>query len=66
MQQIIATKKVDKRKFLAIFRKSIKLELEDYKIVKNLTIKIKYLFIKNKVYVFRNKNNVLCVETIRY
>jgi len=66
MQQIIATKKVDKQKILAIFRKFINLKLENYKIIENLTIKIKYLFIKDNIYVFRNKNNVLCVKTIEF
>jgi len=66
MQQIIATKKVNKRKILTIFRKFIKLKLKNYKIIENLTIKVKYLLIKNKLYIFRNKNNVLRVETIKF
>jgi len=66
MQQIIATKKNNKRKILAIFRKFVKLKLKNYKIIKNLIIKIKHLFVKNKIYIFRNKNNVLRVETIKF
>jgi len=66
MQQIIATKKINKRKILAIFRKSIKLKVENCKIIENLSIKIKYLFIRNKMYIFRSKNDVLCVETIKF
>jgi len=51
MQQIIATKKANKQKILTIFRKFIKLKLEYYKIIKNLIIKVKHLFIKDKMYI---------------
>ena len=66
MQQIIATKKINKQKILTIFCKSIKLKLEDCKIIENLTIKIKYLLIRDKIYIFRNKNNILYVEIIKF
>jgi len=66
MQQIIATKKINKRKILAIFYKFIKLKLENCKIIEHLIIIIKHLLIKNKMYISRNKNDVLYVETIRF
>lgn len=49
MQQIIATKKVNKQKILTIFRKFIKLNLENYKVIKNLIIKVKDL--KRNIYI---------------
>jgi len=66
MQQIIATKKVDKRKISTILRKSIRLKLKNYKIIENLTIRVKHLLVRDKIYISRNKNDVLCVETIKF
>lgn len=66
MQQIIAIKEVENCKILASFRKIIKLELKDCKIVEDSIIKIKYLLIKNKIYISRSKNNILYVEAIRF
>ena len=45
IEQIIQTKKTDKQKILTIFCKTIKLKLENYIIVKYLTINIKYLLV---------------------
>jgi len=51
VKQIIAIKKINKQKILLFFCKSIKLKLDNYIVIRNLTIKIKYLLVKNKIYV---------------
>ena len=52
IKQIKEIKEINKQKILAIFRKTIKLKFENYIIIKHLTINIKYLFVRNKIYVF--------------
>ncbi len=51
MKQIIQVKEVNKRKILIIFRKIIKLKFENYTIIKHLTINVKHLFVRDKIYV---------------
>jgi len=66
IEQIIQTKKTDKQKILIIFCKTIKLELENCTVVKYLTINIKYLFVRDKIYISRSTNNTLRIKTIRF
>lgn len=66
MQQIIVAKEVEKRKILAIIRKIIKLKLKNYQIVENLIIKIKYLLVRDKIYISRNKNDTFRIEAIEF
>jgi len=47
-------------------RKIIKLKFEDCRVVKYLTTKIKHLFIRDKIYVFNNKNDVIRANVIKF
>jgi len=66
IKQIIQTKKTDKQKISTIFRKTIKLKLENCTIIEYSIIKIKYLFVRDRIYVFYSNNNIFRVETIRF
>ena len=66
IKQIIQVKEANKQKILTIFCKTIKLKLENYIIIEYLTINIKHLFIRNKIYIFRSTNNILRIETIKF
>lgn len=66
VKQIIATKKINKQKILLLLRKFIKLKFDNCIIVKIFTTKAKYLLVRDKIYIFRNKNNILRVNHIRF
>ena len=65
IKQIIQIKETNKQKILIIFRKTIKLKPKNCIIINYLTINIKYLFVRNKMYVFRSTNNIFRIETIK-
>ena len=66
IKQIIYIKEANKQKILIIFRKTIKLKFENCIVIKYLTINIKRLLIRNKIYMSRSTNNIFRVKAIRF